>query len=489
MSLNLRSTTLARVAAALLIGAAAAAAAQPFDTAPRPSAPRPFSIETPTEQRLANGLRVVVAQRSGVQLVTAKLVVLSGSEADPPQRAGLATLVAGLLSKGTRQRSASAQAREAESLGGALDSSADWDASEVGITVAAPNLDAALALVSDAATRPAFAQTELDRLRGQVLDGLKVAYTQPGTLASLAAERLLYGDRPYGHPASGTPASLARITRADLLALHAQHYRPDNAALVLTGDIDPAAALRLSQRHFGSWRAPSQPLAPPAQAGLPQGLPAQAVVIDMQQAGQAAVVVLAPLPPLGADRATGAVLNAVLGGGYSSRLNQEVRIKRGLSYGASSQLDNRRQGGALVATVQTKNESAAAVVALVQSQLDGLITAPIGDDELAARKATLIGNFSRAVETTSGLGAVLRSLIVAGLPLADAGRRIERLSAVTAADVQRLATAHLGRAARRVAVTGDAAKFASDLQAELPGAVSVRAGALDLEQPGGLSRQ
>ncbi len=493
------SAGLRHAAAAVLCAAAAAAAAQPFETAPPPSAPRPFSIAAPFEQRLPNGLRVVVAQRSGVQLVSARLVLLSGSEADPPGRAGLASLMAGLLNKGTRQRSASAQAREAESLGGALDTGAEWDASDLSITVAAPMLDAALALVSDAALHPTFAQPELDRLRAQVLDGLKVAYTQPGTLAQLAAERLRYGNGPYGHPASGTPASLARVTRSDLLALHRERFRPDNAALVLTGDVDAPTALTLAARHFGAWRAPSHTLARPqptelakSTSGVPSppasgvGMPA-AAVIDMPASGQASVVVLVPLLPLGADRAVGAVLNAVVGGGYSSRLNQEVRIKRGLSYGASSQLDNRVRGGALAVAVQTKNESAATVLALVQAELDKLIATPVGADELAARKATLIGGFSRAVETTAGLGAVLRSLIVAGLPLAEAGTRIDKLSRVTAEDVQRLAASTIGRAGRRIAVAGDAAKFGAELQAELPGAAMVKAGELDLERPSGLA--
>ena len=495
MSARLHMKSLLRAAAALLSGTAIAAAAQAFETAPLPSAPRPFSIEVPAEQRLPNGLRVVVAQRSGVQLVTARLVVLSGAEADPAGRAGLASLVAGLLNKGTRQRTASAQAREAESLGGALDSSAEWDASDLSITVAAPMLDAALALVSDAALHPTFAQPELDRLRAQVLDGLKVAYAQPGTLALLAAERLRYGDGPYGHPASGTPGSIARVTRADLVALHSERFRPDNAALVLTGDIDAASALKLAARHFGAWRAPNLPLPGLPEAGSRKEMAARsavigmpsAAIIDMPESGQASVVVLAPLPPLGANRAAGAVLNAVLGGGYSSRLNQEVRIKRGLSYGAGSQLDNRVRGGSLVASVQTKNESAATVLGLVQAEIDRLITAPISADELSARKATLIGSFSRAVETTAGLSAVLRSLIVARLPLAEAGRRIDDLSAVTAADVQRLAASHLARAGRRVAVAGDAARFGAEMQTELPGAVTVKGSELDLEWRAGLS--
>jgi zinc protease len=344
------------VAAALSV-ANMGAAAQGFDTPPTAGAPRPLSIAPPTEQRLANGLRVVLAERRGVQLVTAKLLVLSGAEADPGARAGLASMTANLLTKGTRRHSATQLAQAAESLGGALDSGAGWHQSEVGITVAVPQADAALALVAEVVTEPAFAQTELDRSRTQALDGLKVAYSQPGTLAGLAAQRLLYGDGPYAHPSSGTPGSLTTLTRADLVALHAARYRPDNAVLVLAGDLDTATALQLATRHFGSWK-PAESAAPSVAV---EGQPAKAaspIAIEMPSSGQAAVVVMAALPAAGADRATAIVTNAVLGGGFSSRLNQEIRIRRGLSYGAGSGIDLRPGGGALRATVQTKNESA-----------------------------------------------------------------------------------------------------------------------------------
>ncbi len=464
-----------------------AARAQAFDTAPQPGAPRPLSIAAPVEQRLPNGLRVVLAERRGVQLVTAQLLVLSGSEADPTTRAGLASMTAGLLTKGTAKHSASALARAAESLGGALESGAAWHQSEVAITVSVPRLDEALALVSEAVRHPSFAPAELDRLRVQSLDELKVAYARPGTLALLAAQHLLFGNGAYGHPAGGTPASLQRITRADLLALHAEHYRPDNAVLVLAGDIDAAAALALAQRHFGDWKAAlgRMPAAAPAwSVGSP--LPQTTAVIDMPQSGQAAVVLAVPLPPLGAERAAAAVMNSVLGGGFSSRLNQEIRIKRGLSYGAGSRLDARRAGGLLGLVVQTKNESAAEVAALLHGELDRLVAAPAGDDELTARKATLIGDFSRSVETTAGLGSALQSLIVAGLPPAELRTRIDALAAVTAADVQRFAAANLGAAQRRVVVAGEAARFADALKAAAPAAVIVPAGALDLERSDGL---
>lgn len=469
------------LAAALLAASAlGAASAQGFDTPPHAGAPRPLAIAAPVEQRLANGLRVVLAERRGVQLVTAQLLVLSGSEVDPPQRAGLASMTAGLLTKGSRRRGATQLAKAAESLGGALDSGAGWHQSNVAITVTVPKLDAALALVSEVVQQPAFAPTELDRLRAQAIDELKVAYSSPATLASLASQRLLFGAGTYGHPAGGTPASLAQINRADLLEVHRARYRPDNAVLVLAGDLDAATALQLAQRHFGAWQpagGESSPRAPSANVALAQ----VAVAIDMPRAGQAAVIVAAPLPPLGTDRATAAVMNSVLGGGFSSRLSQEIRIRRGLSYSAGSALDARPDGGSLRVVVQTKNESAAEVVTLVQAELDRLAATPVGDDELAARKATLIGDFSRSVETTAGLGAAVRALIVAGRPPDELRTRIDALSAVNAAEVQRYASANLGAVGRRVVVAGEAARFVEALKAASPSLVVVPAARLDLD--------
>ena len=478
----------ALLGASMLLATTLSAQAQPFETPPTPAAPRELRIGAPIEQALPNGLRVVLAERRGVQLVSAQLLVLSGSEADPRQRAGLASLTAGLLTKGTQRYSASALAQAAETLGGSLDSAAGWNQSTLAITVAVPQLDAALGLVGEAALRPTFAQAELDRLRTQTLDEMKVAYAQPGTLASLAAQHMLFGTGPYGHPASGTPVSLPRITRADLQALHTQRFRPDNAVLVLAGDLDAASALKLANKHFGAWQKPKDAMpviAPSADAGLPLDF----AVIDMPQSGQAAVVVVLPIPDNERDRAARDVMNSVLGGGYSSRLNQEIRIKRGLSYGAGSRLEARRQGGVLRVSVQTKNESAADVLGLVHGELDGLIAAPVASDELSARKATLIGNFSRSVETTAGLNEAVGSLIVAGRSPAELQRRIDTLTAVSAGEVQAFAAATLVPARRRVVVAGVAAQFMEALKANGRAIAIVKQDALDLEQSDALTRR
>ncbi|MEO5696740.1 MAG: pitrilysin family protein [Burkholderiaceae bacterium] len=486
---RVRCAALRGVLLVALSGFAAAAAGQAnsFATPPQPGAPRPLAIAAPVEQRLPNGLRVVLAERPGVQLVTAQLLVLSGSETDPTDRAGLAALTAALLPQGTTSHSASALASAAESLGGTLEASAGWHQSTLAITVAVPFLDAALGLVSEAVRRPRFAAAEFDRQRRQALDELKVAYANPATLAALASQHLLFGSGAYGHPSSGTPASLARIRRAEIVAMHAANYRPDNAVLILSGDIDTIGALRLARRHFGDWTAatPSPGAAPLREAG--KALPQQVAIIDMAQSGQSAVVLAAPVPPLaGPERAVAAVLNAVLGGAYSSRLNQEIRIRRGLSYSAGSRLEPRPLGGLLQVVVQTKNESATEVLALVQHELDRLVDEPIDAAELSARKATLIGDFGRSVETTAGLGAAVRSLIVAGLPPDELRTRIDALVDVNADEVRTFAATVLGEAGRRAVVAGDASRFQDALKAARPSVTVIPVGSLDLESGVGI---
>ena len=474
--------------AGTLLGASALlvsyAGAQPFDTPPPVMEPRPLSIAAPTEQSLPNGLRVIVALRRGVPLVSAQLLVFSGSETDPPQRAGLASLTAGLLTRGTRRYSAPTLASAAEALGGSLESAAGWNQAALGMTVTTPVLSRALALLAEVAQHPDFTQVELDRYRTQALDDMKVEYAKPGTLAGLAVQRAVFGAGTYGQPVAGTPQSLPKVTRADVVKLHAANYRPDNAVLVLAGDIDLPLALSLARQHFGPWKAPASPR-PPASIAASTAWAEEVTVVNMPGAGQAGVAVAVPaVASDSTERMAGLVSNAVLGMGYSSRLNQEIRIKRGLSYGAKSVLDARKQAGALRVSVQTKNASAAEVLSLVSAELDSLMATPVRADELAARKATLIGDYSRSLETTQGLGAQVAALVVAGLPTIELTQRIEQLTRVGAPDVQQFAARYLGRAQRRIVVAGEASEFEPALKAiaELAGrTIVIQQDELDLE--------
>ena len=464
--------------------AATASAAANFPTTPPAPGPAPkLSVPTPSLQTLGNGLQVISVQRAGLPLVTAQLLLRRGGELDPLGKAGVADLTAQLLSKGAAGRSAPQIAAEAEALGGSLGASAGWDNSGVGITVTTPKLPQALALLADVVRRPSFAPDELERARKQALDDLRLALSQPTSLASLAAARAVFGNGAYGHSRAGTPTSLAGIDRTDVQALHAALYRPDDAILVLTGDISPAQAKALAQTSFGDWQAPATalPTAPPGSGN--SALPAL-LVIDQPGAGQAGVVAAHLAPPRDdAGYYTGTVANAVLGGSYSARLNEEIRIKRGLSYGANSGLDGLRNAGVWLASAQTKNPSAPQVVDLMLGQFARLREAPVPAAELAARKATLIGGYGRSLETTAGLAAQVGDLAVYGLDLAEVGRFIDRVEAVTPAQIQAYAAQHLGADGMHVVVAGDATMFAGALAKTHPRVETMHAHQLDLDSP------
>ncbi len=453
-----------------------------FPTTPPAPGPAPtLTVPTPSMQTLDNGLQVVSVQRDGLPLVTAQLLLRRGSEFDPPGKAGVSALTAQLLTKGAAGRTAPQIAAAAEALGGSLDASAGWDSSEVGITVTTPKLPQALTLLADVVRRPTFDDAELDRARKQALDDLRLALSQPTSLASLAAARAVFGEGAYGHSRAGTPTSLAGISRADVQAAHASAYRPDNAILVLTGDISATRAKALAQSSFGDWKAPDTGL-PTAPAGKGASALPALLVINQPGAGQAGVVAVHLAPSRDdAGYYTGTVANAVLGGSYSARLNEEIRIKRGLSYGAGSNLDDRRDSGIWRATAQTKNPSAPQVVDLMLGEFARLRDAPVPAAELAARKATLIGGYGRSLETTAGLAGQVGDLAVYGVDLGEVGRYIDRVQAVTPAQIQAYAQAHLGADGTHVVVVGDASKFGAALDKSHPGVDTLQADKLDLD--------
>lgn len=480
---RLRSLTLALA----LCGACALpayAAGQAFPTSrPAPGPAPTLNIPTPSMQVLANGLKVVSARRAGLPLVTAQLLIRSGGEMDPADKAGLADLTAVLLTKGAAGKSAPEIAAAADAMGSSLRASSDWDGGGVAITVTTPKLPQALALLSDVVRHPDFAADELARAQTQAIDDLRLTLSRPTSLASLAAGRAVFGSGAYGHSRTGTPTSLEHIVRSDVQALHAALYRPDNAILVLAGDITPEQALALAQQQFGDWQAPKSPL-PTAAAGRGDSDLPSLLLIDQHGAGQAGVVA-AHAAPQRDDPGfyIGTVANAVLGGSYSARLNQEIRIKRGLSYGASSNLGGRRDSGLWLAAAQTKNPSAPQVVDLMLAEFQRLGTTPVAADELSARKATLVGGYGRSLETTSGLANQIADLATYGVDLAEVGRYIQRVQAVTPAQIQAYAAQHFNADGSKVVVVGDAALFAAELAKSHPQAVVLSYDDIDLDSP------
>jgi zinc protease len=459
---------------------AAGAQEAPETTPPAPSAPRQAQLPTPQETTLKNGLRVIVVQKRNVPLVTARVLLRTGGEADPDNLAGLADLTASLLTKGTKTRTAEQIAQQVEALGATLESGAQWDASFVNLNVMASKLPRAIAYAADVVRNPTFKQDELARLREQTLGSLSVAMRQPRALGNFVVSRVLFGSGPYGHALSGTPESLQRITRDDVVAFHKRYYRPDNAILVLGGDIDPKTGFAIAEEAFGSWKAADVPPAATSQNSVVDAKP-RVVVVDLPGAGQAAVFVARRgLSRLDPAYSVGQVSNAIIGGGYSSRLNQEIRVKRGLSYGAGSSFDLRREQGPFVASTQTKNESAAEVAGIIVDEMNRLATTAATADELTPRKASLIGNFGRSLETSAGLVSRIGTLAVYGLPLSDINKYISGVQGVTAADIQQFSGAHLGGSDANVVIVGDASKFLDALKKRFPNVEVVPVKELDV---------
>ncbi|HEU0043490.1 pitrilysin family protein [Sphingomonas sp.] len=446
---------------------------------PAPGKALAAALPRPVETRLANGLRVVTVERRGVPVVTATLVASGGAATDPGPQAGASSLAAELLTKGTTTRSATEIAQTVEALGGAIEAGADRDGSSVSLTVKSDQLGAGMAVLADVSQRPAFAAEEIERARAQAIDALTVQLADPAQLASLVASRAVFGAHPYGTPLAGTPASLKAIGASDLRRAYAGTYRPEQATLLLVGDVTPAQSAKLAQDLFGGWRAGPRPSE--TVINLPAVRP-RVVVIDVPGAGQAGVVVARPGITRASDRYYPLlVANAVLGGGYSSRLNQEIRIKRGLAYGAGSGFSARRLGGMVSARTQTKNETAAQAAELIVAEMRRLGTTLVPAAELETRKTTTLGSFGRTVETTDGIAGLLAGYVLEGVPLSELDRYAGAVQAVTPEAVRKTAGEVVDPSAASVVVVGDAKAFLPALRKLYPQVEVIPVAALKLD--------
>jgi zinc protease len=447
---------------------------------PPPGPPVTPRLPAASERILPNGLRVIVAHDGSLPLVTAQLTIKAGGAADPAGHAGLADFTASLLEQGAGTRSAEQVARDIEALGAHIDANAGWDGTRIDLEALTAKLPASMAIFADVVRRPTFAQDELERLRARTLDTLEVNLQQPGELARFAAADAVFAGTPYGHAIGGTPASLKRLTRADIAAFHQTWYRPDAAVLVLTGDITPDAGFALAQQAFGDWKAPARPLAT-IPVAAPQAKP-RVIVIDLPGTGQTAVDLYLPAIRRADPRYYQLmVANGVLGGGYSARLNEEVRVKRGLSYGANSVLDARRGVGPIAASAQTKNESAAEVADLMLAEIAGLKSNPPSAEELAARKATLTGGFNRSVASNDGLASYLSNIALQGVDLNEINRYSPNVEAVTADQVKAMAAEVLDPSRATLVIAGDAKAFGAALKAKYPQAEIIPVDQLNLD--------
>ena len=452
------------------------------ERAPVPEPGPSVVMETPqlVERRLPNGLRVVVAPRPGIGMVSARLSLDAGGADAPEGQAGIAVLTAGLLTKGAAGRTAEEVTAEIERLGADWRALATADFVQVNAFSTAEVFPQTLALMAEAVRHPNFAADEVEREKVAQIGRLGNQLSQPAQIANMVGLRLAFGDAPYGGHSMGTPTSVATLSREAVAAFHQQRYRPDGALLVFSGDITPDAAWALAEEAFGDWvgavpAAETRDLdaAPP---------PPRIVVVDQPGAGQAMVMAVSrSVARRDPDYFPVLVANAVLGGGFTSRLSSEIRTKRGLSYAAGSSLNPRTESGTLFASAQTRNDAAVEVAGLIMGEITRLPTAEVTQAELAARKTMQIGSFGRSIETADGLGALIANMAAYDVPLSGLASYARDIEAVTPEQVQAAAAEHLSPAGISLVIVGDASVFIDDLRARYPGVEVVPLTALNLD--------
>ena len=448
-----------------------------------PAAGPEVSPATPAiaDFRLANGLRVLVAPTEGVPLVSARLGFDAGTR-DDGALPGLATMTAGLLTQGTATRTAPEIAAEIEGLGASVGAGAGVDFTNVYANAPADVFPQTLVLMADVVRNPAFAADELERQQSQTLDGLRVALSQPGQIASQSVGRVIYGDAPYGAPGSGTVTSVPRLAREDVVNFHRAHFAPDDATLVFSGAITPEQARTLAEQAFGDWRGDGEVA---SRVADPSGAPLapRVVVIDQPGAGQAAVVAaIRGVSRTDANYFPLSLGNTLLGGGYSSRLNQEVRIKRGLSYGAGSSLGARADEGVFTASAQTRNDAVPEVAALILEEIGRMGSERVSEAELSPRRAVMIGGFGRSLETVDGLGGFIASLALYDLPMSELAAYAGNVRAVTPEQIESAFARHLPGSEASLVIVGDAAQFLEALRAKYPNVEVIPLTDLDLDR-------
>jgi predicted Zn-dependent peptidase len=441
-----------------LVTAGALPGAQTPDRTKPPVPGEAPALKLPAIQKrqLKNGLPVWLVELHEVPVVQINLVVLSGSADDPAGKYGVAALTAAMLSEGAGSRSSLEQADAIDFLGASLGTSGGIDASAVRLHVPVARLGDALPIMADVALRPTFPKEELERLRQERLTSLLQARDDPATIASLAFSRVLYGtNHRFGTATMGTAETIRAFSVDDLRAFYTTRYRPDNAALLVVGDVTPDRVLPLLESSFGAWKAAAARAPRVALPDVAQPAARTVYLVDKPGAPQTQV----RIGWLGVARSTPdffpiQVLNTVLGGAFSSRLNLNLREKHGYTYGAASVFDMRVSTGPFQALAGVQTDKTRESLQEFFNELNGILQ-PIPDDELTRAKNYVALRFPAGFETTGDISRRLEDALTYGLPDDYFSSYVQRIQAVTAADVERVAKRYIDPSRLAVVLVGD----------------------------------
>ena len=424
---------------------------------PAPSTPRDFHFPVFERTVLSNGLRLIVAPMHRLPVVTAILVQDGGAMTEQSGREGVSDIVAHALAEGTESRNADELVMALERLGTSVSASADWESSILKMTVMSPNLGQALSLMSEMVRAPRFEGAAIQRLRAERLSEIVQTRSEPRVLADETFSATLYESAArYAIPVGGSESTVGAIEISDVKAYHADNYTPGAATLILAGDITQENAIELAGNAFGGWTASESTLTRNKRvADRPSG--AKAVrVVGRVGAQQSELRMGHP----GAARSVSdyfpiVVMNAVLGGLFSSRINLNLREVHGYTYGASSYFDWRRDTGPFVVSSAVQSEATGAAVREVLNEIERIRAEEIAEEELTLATSYLAGVFPIRYETSDAVASGLASLAVFGLPDDYFTSYRPKILSVTTKDVQQAAEKNLHPEQLSVVVIGN----------------------------------
>jgi predicted Zn-dependent peptidase len=464
------------IGGAIVVLAATSNAQQPPDRThpPQPGPPPALHLPSIQKRQLSNGLPVWRVEMHKVPVVQVNLLVLSGTADDPTGKFGVAGLTAAMLTEGAGSRSSLEIADAVDFLGADLRAGSGIDASAVRLHVPVARLADALPIMADVALRPTFPKDELERVRKERLTNLLQARDDPATIASLTFSRVLYGStHRYGTATAGTAETIKGFTQDDLRAYYTATFRPGNATLLIVGDITADKVMPLVESNFGGWKPQG---AAPVRATLPavqQPEKRQVYLVDKPGAAQSQI----RIGWIGVPRSTPdyfpiQVMNTILGGSFTSRLNLNLREEHGYAYGAASAFDMRASAGPFSASAGVQTDKTAEALKEFFKELEAIQT-PIPSDELARAKNYVALRFPGGFETTADISRKLEDLLVYHLPEDYFSKYVQNIQAVTAGDVQRVAQKYIQPGRFVVVVVGDLKSIEPGIRALNLGTIKV----------------
>lgn len=405
---------------------------------------------------LDNGLDVYVIEQHETPVVYVQLVIPGGTCFDTDETAGLTNLTSGLLRKGTTTRTADEIAQAIDFVGGSLGAGAGKDAITANTMVLSKHLDTGLELLADIIMHPVFAEEEVERLKEQTVAGIMQAKSDPGTIRNQQFDKIIYGDHPYGLPAAGTQESIFMLTADDVKEFYNKYFIPNNAFMMIIGDVQADAVIGKIKTYFGGWKMGTAP-----EFNFPQPAPLEGrkvILIDKPDATQSYIALgHHGISRLDSDAFHLRVLNYILGGGgFQSRLTKNVRGESGLTYGISSSFDFNKYPGEFVVATFTKNESTSEAIDKILDEMETIRKEPVSMDELTECQSFYSGYIPLQFETPAQIASYVQTILLYELPMDYYTTYLKEVNTATQDDILKLAQKYLSTENLLIVVVGKA---------------------------------